>query len=97
MDAPDAPSRLARRLGAGDAVVIGLGSMIGAGVFSAVGPAAGAAGSGLLIELAVAGPSTASHERATADAWVIAVDHRPGWPARGQSVDTSRPVADSVM
>ena len=48
------PSRLARRLGVGDAVVIGLGSMIGAGVFAAVGPAARAAGSGLLIGLAVA-------------------------------------------
>ncbi|OLT36934.1 transporter [Actinomadura sp. CNU-125] len=46
--------RLARRLGTGDAVVIGLGSMIGAGVFAAFAPAARAAGSGLLIGLAVA-------------------------------------------
>ena len=46
---------LARRLGTGDAVVIGLSSMIGAGVFSAFGPAARAAGSGLLIGLAIAG------------------------------------------
>jgi APA family basic amino acid/polyamine antiporter len=45
---------LARRLGTTDAVVIGLGSMIGAGVFSAFGPAAKAAGSGLLIGLAIA-------------------------------------------
>jgi basic amino acid/polyamine antiporter, APA family len=45
---------LARRLGTGDAVVIGLGSMIGAGVFSAFAPAAAAAGSGLLIGLVVA-------------------------------------------
>src|SRR4051812_49122525 len=45
---------LARRLGTGDAVVIGLGSMIGAGVFSAFAPAARAAGSGLLLGLAVA-------------------------------------------
>jgi APA family basic amino acid/polyamine antiporter len=37
-----------------DAVVIGLGAMIGAGVFSAVGPAAGAAGKGLLLGLLVA-------------------------------------------
>ena len=36
---------LARRLGTGDAVVIGLSSMIGAGVFSAFAPAAQAAGS----------------------------------------------------
>jgi APA family basic amino acid/polyamine antiporter len=46
---------LARRLGTGDAVVIGLSSMIGAGVFSAFGPAAKAAGSALLIGLAIAG------------------------------------------
>lgn len=50
-----APSRLARRLGTFDAVVIGLGSMIGAGVFAAFGPAAGAAGNGLLVGLAIAG------------------------------------------
>jgi APA family basic amino acid/polyamine antiporter len=45
---------LARRLGTGDAVVIGLGSMIGAGVFSAFAPAAQAAGGGLLLGLALA-------------------------------------------
>jgi APA family basic amino acid/polyamine antiporter len=45
---------LARRLGLGDAVLIGLGSMIGAGVFAAFAPAAQAAGSGLLVGLAVA-------------------------------------------
>ena len=45
---------LARRLGTFDAVVIGLGSMIGAGVFAAFTPAAQAAGSGLLIGLVVA-------------------------------------------
>jgi len=45
---------LARRLGTGDAVVIGLGSMIGAGVFAAIGPAAEAAGGGLLLGLALA-------------------------------------------
>ncbi|MER5369463.1 APC family permease [Streptomyces sp. NPDC002722] len=43
-----------RRLGVSDAVVIGLGSMIGAGIFAALGPAAGAAGSGLLPALALA-------------------------------------------
>lgn len=46
--------RLARRLGTGDAVVLGLGSMIGAGVFAAFGPAARAAGAGLLIGLGLA-------------------------------------------
>ena len=47
-------TRLARRLGLGDAIVIGLGSMIGAGVFAAFGPAAQAAGSGLLVGLGLA-------------------------------------------
>ena len=50
-----ATTPLARRLGTGDAVVIGLASMIGAGVFSAFGPAARAAGGGLLIGLGLAG------------------------------------------
>ncbi len=49
-----APRPLARRLGTKDAVVIGLGSMIGAGIFSAFGPASAAAGSGLLIGLVLA-------------------------------------------
>lgn len=48
-------TRLARRLGIGDAVMVGLGSMIGAGVFAAIGPASQAAGAGLLIGLALAG------------------------------------------
>jgi basic amino acid/polyamine antiporter, APA family len=47
-------SGLQRRLGLTDAVVIGLGSMIGAGVFAALGPAAAAAGPGLLAGLALA-------------------------------------------
>ena len=47
-------SALRRTLGVGDAVVIGLGSMVGAGIFAALGPAARAAGSGLLLGLAVA-------------------------------------------
>ena len=53
MSSAENPS-LRRRLGSGDAVVIGLGSMIGAGVFVVFGPAAAAAGPGLLIGLAVA-------------------------------------------
>jgi APA family basic amino acid/polyamine antiporter len=48
------PQELRRRLGVSDAVVIGLGSMIGAGIFAALAPAAHAAGSGLLISLALA-------------------------------------------
>ncbi len=43
-----------RRLGIVDAVTIGLGSMIGAGIFVVLAPAAAAAGSGLLIGMAVA-------------------------------------------
>jgi APA family basic amino acid/polyamine antiporter len=49
------PSDLERRLGLSDAVTIGLGAMIGAGIFVALGPAAEAAGSGLLLGLALAG------------------------------------------
>jgi APA family basic amino acid/polyamine antiporter len=45
---------LARRLGTADAVVIGLGSMLGAGVFAAFSPAAAAAGAGLLAGLGIA-------------------------------------------
>ena len=51
----DHSDRLARRLTTRDAVVIGLGSMIGAGVFAAVGPAAEAAGAALLYGLMLAG------------------------------------------
>ncbi|MFY1596791.1 APC family permease [Micromonospora sp. WMMD737] len=48
--------RLARRLGVRDAVVIGLGSMLGAGVFVVFAPAAAAAGgAGLLAALVLAG------------------------------------------
>ncbi|MFI1826291.1 APC family permease [Streptomyces sp. NPDC020412] len=46
--------QLRRTLGVFDAVVIGLGSMVGAGIFVALGPAAGAAGSGLLLGLGLA-------------------------------------------
>ena len=46
--------RLARVLGLRDAVIIGLGSMVGAGIFSSFAPAAAAAGSGLLVGLAIA-------------------------------------------
>ena len=43
-----------RRLSLADAVTMGLGSMLGAGVFAAFAPAAAVAGSGLLIGLAIA-------------------------------------------
>ena len=53
MNPADQPA-LSRRLGTADAVVVGLGSMIGAGIFVALSPAAAAAGSGLLTGLAIA-------------------------------------------
>jgi APA family basic amino acid/polyamine antiporter len=66
-----ASTRLARRLGLTDAVVIGLGSMIGAGVFAAIGPAARAAGSGLLAGLAIA--AAVAYCNATSSAELAAV------------------------
>lgn len=62
---------LARRLGTGDAVVIGLGSMMGAGVFAAFGPAAEAAGTGLLVGLLIA--AVVAYCNATASAQLAAV------------------------
>ncbi|BBZ62838.1 APC family permease [Mycolicibacterium monacense] len=53
MNPPGGPA-LSRRLGLVDAIVIGLGAMIGAGIFTALAPAAAAAGGGLLVGLAVA-------------------------------------------
>lgn len=63
--------RLSRRLTTTDAVVIGLGSMVGAGVFAAFGPAARAAGSGLLIGLVIA--ATIAYCNAMASAQLAAV------------------------
>lgn len=62
---------LARRLGLGDAVVIGLGAMIGAGIFAAPGPAAEAAGSWLLVGLALA--SLVAYANATSSAQLAAL------------------------
>jgi basic amino acid/polyamine antiporter, APA family len=47
-------TQLARRLGPADAVAVGMGAMLGAGVFSALAPAAASAGGLLLVALAVA-------------------------------------------
>jgi basic amino acid/polyamine antiporter, APA family len=69
-------SRLSRRLGLGDAVVIGLGSMIGAGVFAAIGPATRAAGTGVLLGLAIA--AVVAFCNATSSAELAAV-----YPASG--------------
>jgi APA family basic amino acid/polyamine antiporter len=62
---------LQRRLGTADAVIIGLGSMIGAGVFVVFGPAAAAAGPALLIGLAVA--AVVAYCNATSSARLAAV------------------------
>ncbi|MGW1559549.1 APC family permease [Streptomyces sp. NPDC002144] len=71
-----ATSELRRTLGVGDAVVIGLGSMVGAGIFAALGPAARAAGSGLLVGLAVA--AVVAYCNATSSARLAAL-----YPASG--------------
>jgi APA family basic amino acid/polyamine antiporter len=70
-DTDSAQPALARRLGTADAVVIGLGSMMGAGVFAAFGPAARAAGAGLLIGLVLA--AAIAYCNATASAQLAAV------------------------
>jgi APA family basic amino acid/polyamine antiporter len=61
---------LSRRLGMTDAVVIGLGSMLGAGVFAVFGPATAAAGSGMLIGLVIA--AVIAYCNATASAQLAA-------------------------
>lgn len=67
---------LQRRLGLGDAVFIGLGSMIGAGVFAAFAPAAAAAGSGLLVGLVIA--AVVAFGNATSTAQLAAVHPTSG-------------------
>lgn len=52
--AAPAPPGLARRLGLLDATVLGLGAMIGAGIFAVMPAAARSAGGGLLVGLAIA-------------------------------------------
>jgi basic amino acid/polyamine antiporter, APA family len=70
------PDRLDRRLGLTDAVVVGLGAMLGAGVFAAVGPAAGAGGSWLLVGLVLAG--MVAYANATSSAALAAVHPESG-------------------
>jgi APA family basic amino acid/polyamine antiporter len=67
---------LDRRLGLGDAVFIGLGSMIGAGVFAAYAPAARAAGTALLVGLALA--AVVAYCNATSSAQLAAAYPRAG-------------------
>jgi APA family basic amino acid/polyamine antiporter len=66
-----AQRELARRLDLGDAVVIGLGAMIGAGVFAAPGPAAAAAGTWLLAGLGLA--ALVAYCNATSSAQLAAI------------------------
>jgi APA family basic amino acid/polyamine antiporter len=67
---------LERRLGLGDAVVVGIGSMIGAGVFVAWSPAAWAAGTGSLVGLAIA--AVVAFCNATSSAQLAAVHPESG-------------------
>ena len=69
MTTPSEPA-LRRRLGLADTVTLGLGSMIGAGIFVALAPAAAAAGTGLLIGLAIAGVVATCN--AMSSAWLAA-------------------------
>jgi APA family basic amino acid/polyamine antiporter len=62
---------LARRLNTTDAVIIGLGAMIGAGIFAAPGPAAEAAGTWLLAGLALA--ALVAYANATSSAQLAAL------------------------
>jgi APA family basic amino acid/polyamine antiporter len=54
MNTTEGSAQLRRDLGLGDAVLTGLGAMLGAGIFVTLAPTAGAAGAGLLIALAMA-------------------------------------------
>lgn len=72
----DPESRLSRRLGTADAVVIGLGSMIGTGVFVVWQPAAEVAGQWLLAGLAIA--AFVAFCNATSTAQLAAVYPRAG-------------------
>jgi basic amino acid/polyamine antiporter, APA family len=63
---------LQRRLGTTDAVVLGLSAMLGTGVFAVWAPAAGAAGSWLLLAVLLAGVVAMCNAASTAD---LAVAH----------------------
>ncbi|NUO47855.1 MAG: amino acid permease [Polyangiaceae bacterium] len=69
-------TRLSRRVGVRDAVVIGLGSMVGAGVFVAIGPAARAAGNALWLGLLVA--AVVAYCNATSSAQLAALHPQSG-------------------
>lgn len=83
---------LQRRLGTADAVVLGLGAMLGTGVFTALGPAAGVAGRWLLVSLLLAAVVATCNALSSADlaavhpqaggTYVYAGARLGRWPAR---------------
>jgi APA family basic amino acid/polyamine antiporter len=88
--ASETAAPLARRLGFADAVAIGLGSMIGAGVFAVLAPTAAIAGPALLIGLLIAavvayGNATSSAQLAaqyptSGGAYVYGRERLGAWP-----------------
>ncbi len=74
--APDPGTRLDRRIGTADAVVIGLGSMLGTGVFVVFAPAAAQAGLGLFAGLLLA--AFVAYANATSAAQLAAVHPQSG-------------------
>src|SRR5690625_6500850 len=77
---PEPASRLARQLGTFDAVVIGMGAMIGAGIFAVIGPAVAVAGSAALLALLLAGGLAYCNAAASAQLAVV-------YPASGGTYD----------
>jgi APA family basic amino acid/polyamine antiporter len=75
-DREQPPSRLDRRLGLADAVVVGLGAMLGTGVFVVFAPAAAAAGPWLLLGLLLA--AGVAYCNATSTAQLAAVHPESG-------------------
>ncbi len=69
-------SRLARKLGTVDAVIIGLGAMVGAGIFAVIGPAVAIAGSGALLALLLA--AAVAYCNATSSAQLAALHPESG-------------------
>ncbi len=76
MSDSNTPIALRRELGLADAVWVGLGAMLGAGVFAAFGPAAATAGAGLLLALGIA--AVVAYCNATSSAQLAAVHPQAG-------------------
>ena len=96
------PDALARRLGTVDTVVLGLGAMIGAGIFVARAPAAAVAGTGLLIGLAIAAVVACCN--ALSSAWLAARYPQSGGtisvgdtPGGGLTVEIDLPAVTSTV